>query len=77
MSKRIVEFQTPADTDGLGTASRLVRNGTPISGVAILYGEEPNLLQLSLRLTSDTADLAPTIVLVTEGEAARFERGQK
>lgn len=72
-SKRIVEFETPANAEGLGTASRLLRNGNPISGVAILYGEEPNLLQLSLRLTPDTVDLAPMILRESETEVARFD----
>jgi hypothetical protein len=39
--KNIVEFRTPANKDGLGTASRLQKNHSPISGVAILFGEEP------------------------------------
>ncbi len=69
----MVEFETPANAEGLGTASRLLKNGDPIDGVAILYGEEPNLLQLSVRLTPDTADLAHVIVHETETEATRFD----
>lgn len=72
-SKRIVEFKTPANADGLGTASWLLRNGHPISGLAILYGEEPNLMQISLRLTPDTVDLAPVILHEIERDAARLD----
>ncbi len=77
ISRRIVEFETPANADGLGTASRLQKNGTPVSGVAILYGEEPNLLQLSLRLTPETVDLAPMILHESETAAARLDAADK
>lgn len=76
-SKRIVEYETPANADGLGTASWLLRNGHPISGLAILYGEEPNLLQLSLRLPPDSVDLAPVILHETEREAARLDAADR
>ena len=59
-------------TEGLGTASRLQKNDSPICGVAILFGEEPRLLQLSVRLPSETSDLAQLIVEQTEPEAARL-----
>jgi hypothetical protein len=68
--ENVVEFQTPALTEGLGTASRLQKNDSPICGVAILFGEEPSLLQLSVRLPSETSDLAPLITEQTEREAA-------
>ncbi|HWJ48062.1 MAG TPA: hypothetical protein VNS62_10435 [Candidatus Udaeobacter sp.] len=70
--ENIVEFRTPAQTEGLGTASRLQKNDSPICGVAILFGEEPKLLQLSVRLPSETSDLAQLIVEQTEPEAARL-----
>ena len=70
--ENIVEFRTPAQTEGLGTASRLQKNDSPICGVAILFGEEPRLLQLSVRLPSETSDLAQLIVEQTEPEAARL-----
>ena len=41
--------------------------------LAILYGEDPNLLQVSVRLTPDTADLAPVILHETEREARRVD----
>jgi hypothetical protein len=75
-SKRIVEFQTPANTEGLGTSSRLQKTGSPIYGVAILFGQEPNLLQLSLRLTPETIDLVQTIIRENERQAADFRGGE-
>jgi hypothetical protein len=70
-SENIVEFWTPPQTEGLGTASRLRKNANPISGVAILLGG-PDLLGLWLRLPSETSDLTPLIIQQTEREATRF-----
>jgi hypothetical protein len=70
-SKEIVEYQTPAETDGFGTDSYLQKNASPISGVAILYGEELDLLFLSARLPVDSVDLTPAIVHQVERDAAR------
>src|SRR5215471_420993 len=39
--KTIVEFQTPANTEGLGTASRLLKNNAPIDGAVMLIGQTP------------------------------------
>jgi len=58
----MVEFQTPANTEGLGTDSWLHKNSDPISGVAILYGNGPDLLQVSVRLPSRLNDLIPLIL---------------
>jgi hypothetical protein len=71
----IAEFLTPAHTDGLGTASRLQKNDSPISGVAILFGGEPNLLQLSVRLPRQADGLTRVIIERTEREAAHFDAG--
>lgn len=70
-SKEIVEFQTPANTEGLGTHSRLRANGDPISGVAILSGEELSLTQLWIRLPADAIYLAPSVVRQVERGAAK------
>lgn len=68
----IVEFVTPARKDGLGTASRLQKNTSPIYGVAILFGEEPSLLHLSIRLPSAMSKLvAQLIIEQAEREAER------
>ncbi len=58
-----VEFETPANEDGMGTNSLLTRDGLPIEGVAILAeGEEPDLLQLVVRLPDELRRLAPVII---------------
>ena len=70
-SKEMVEYQTPAQTEGLGTNSRLLKNSSPISGVAILVGEPPDLLFLSMRLPLDLGGLAAAIIRQVERDAAR------
>lgn len=72
-SENVVEFLTPAQKDGLGTASRLQKSDSPISGVAILFGkEEPNLLRLWVRLPPETGNLAELIIQQTERGAFSF-----
>jgi len=68
-SKEAVEYQTPAETDGLGTGWRLRKNGTPISGVAILVGPTPDLVFLAVRLPTRQADLTPAIIHQVESDA--------
>jgi len=68
-SKSIVEFETPANAQGLGTRSRLQANANPIDGVAILSGEETDLVLLSARLSERDHDLIPTIVEQVEKES--------
>jgi len=68
-SKDVVEFTTPADAEGLGTASRLRKNASPISGVAILLGEEPNILKVCVRLPAGTGDLTEIIIHQAELDA--------
>lgn len=68
-SKDRVEYQTPAQMDGLGTRTRLLKNAEPISGVEILVGGTPDLLSLAVRLPPDLSDLAPTIIQQVELEA--------
>jgi hypothetical protein len=65
----IVEYETPAHTEGLGTSSWLLSNAEPISGVAILIGEDTNLLKLSVRLSPDQTDLASSIIRQVERDA--------
>jgi hypothetical protein len=73
-SNKIVEYQTPPNTDGLGTASMLLKDADPISGVAILAGVDTNLIQLSMRLPANLADLAAAIISQTERDAAQSVR---
>jgi hypothetical protein len=61
-SNRVVEYETPAQTDGLGTQSWLKRNGRPIEGVAMLVGQTPDLLRLSVRLPPELNGLRGVIV---------------
>jgi hypothetical protein len=61
-SKEIVEYQTPSNKEGLGTNSSLQSSADPISGVAILIGKVPDLLQLSVRLPMAQVGLTPIII---------------
>lgn len=68
----VVEFETAANSDGLGTNSNLLKNASPISGVAVVTGEDTNLVQLSARVTPADADLIPAIVKQMESDAATY-----
>ncbi len=70
--KTVVEYKTPAQTEGLGTHSRLEKNGSPIYGAAILIGPTPDLLFLSVRLPDDLSGLTSAIVRQAERDAARL-----
>ena len=65
---RLVEYQTPRHSEGLGTMSRLRANSDPIDGVAILEGKNPDLLMLRARLPRELHDLTPTIIQQIERE---------
>jgi len=67
---RIVEYQTPAHSEGLGTMSPLQPSGDPIYGVAILEGDTPDLLLLTVRLPPDMHDLVSKIIQQVEREDA-------
>jgi hypothetical protein len=69
-SQSMVEFETPANTQGLGTMSRLEANASPIEGVAMISGPDTDLTQLSARLSGANRDLAPAIVKQAESDAA-------
>ena len=73
LSKRVVEFETPPNTEGMGTDSLLLKSADPIQGVAILFGEEPSLLQLSIRLSGNNRDLARIIVESVEREVEKSQ----
>jgi hypothetical protein len=59
---RLVQFQTPAHSEGLGTMEQLKPDDDPIDGVAILQGATPDLLMLRVRLPPDQRELAPAII---------------
>ena len=71
-SPTVVEYLSPGDTEGLGTAGLLAKDGQPISGAVILLPEEyMNLINLDVRLPAELHDLLPTItkdILTTKGE---------
>jgi len=72
----VVEYLTPPNSDGLGVAeSRLKPSNDPISGVAILQGEDTDLLFLAARLPPDLAVLTPTIVTQFEKDAVEIGSG--
>jgi hypothetical protein len=81
-SKTVVEYKTPAQTEGLGNFdSWLKKNETPIVGAAILIvdppnlvGNPPNLVLLSVRLPPDLARLTPAIISYVERDAAGTAR---
>ena len=68
-SNRVVEYKTPAQTDGLGTQSSLKKDGSPIAGVAMLVGQTPDLLLLSVRLPSELSGLTSVIIRQLERDA--------
>jgi hypothetical protein len=62
-SETLVEFTTPAGEDGMGTMSRLVKNGDPIQGVAILLPDEDmDLVTLQVRLPANQRGYAAAII---------------
>jgi hypothetical protein len=67
---RVVEFQTPPHSEGLGTTLSLKANAYPISGVAILQGDPPDLVMLRLRLLPEMNNLAAPIIRDVERENA-------
>jgi hypothetical protein len=72
-SNTTVEFETPANLDGLGTASRFVKNGEAIYGVAILVGEENDLILLSARIPNNGNGLTGAIIGQVEEQVAATE----
>ncbi len=65
---RLVEFETPANMDGLGTSDQLQKNSLPIVGVATLKdsADGPDFFLLTVRLPANQAALAPAIVSQAE-----------
>lgn len=73
-SKSVVEFETPGNTEGLGTASRLQANSYPIQGVAILLpNDDTSLVQLSARLPGKDRALLSAIIRQVEREAGHTD----
>jgi hypothetical protein len=74
-SDEIVEYQTPAQTEGLGTDSLLLKDDKSISGVAILTGQDSDLLHLSVRLPQAQIGLTASIVQQVERDVADQSQG--
>jgi hypothetical protein len=75
--ERTVEYRTPPNMKGLGTISgRLGEDSDPIEGVAvaIVEGETPDLLLLSVRLPTEMRFLTPQIISHLEREARNNPR---
>jgi hypothetical protein len=70
LSREMVEYQTPANLEGLGTRSYLVKNGSPIYGAAIL-DPDMDLTFLAVRLPSVMNDLSDAIIRQAERESAK------
>jgi hypothetical protein len=68
--QNVVEFETPANSEGLGTNSRLLKNASPIDGVAIIAGEDTDLIQLFARVANIDQDLVPYMIRQVESEVA-------
>jgi hypothetical protein len=68
--KSVVEFETPAKAQGLGTDSRLLMNASAIDGVAIVSGADTNLTLWTARVPVTEGDLIPAMVAQVEREAA-------
>jgi hypothetical protein len=69
----MVEYKTPANAEGLGTASRLKKNAHSIGGVEILIGETPDLVHLAVRLSPDQSDLGSPIIQRLEDDAEQTD----
>jgi hypothetical protein len=65
---RLVEFETPANKDGLGTSDRLQKNAQPIHGMAVLKDspDGPDFFLLTIRLPANQIDLVPAIIAAAE-----------
>jgi len=68
-SKEIVEYETPPGAQGLGTDSWLLKNSSPIVGVAVLSGADTDCFHLSARLPPNLTDLNPAIIRQVEWDA--------
>lgn len=77
-SKSMVEFETPPNSNGIGTQSYLRKNSEPIIGIAALVfdyanHEWPSSLQLSMRLPPEMHDLAPIIIKQAERDVTEVK----
>jgi hypothetical protein len=69
-SDRVVEYLTPPNSKGLGTANLIKQNDESIEGVAILQGPTPDLLLLRVRLPPEMHAIKSQIIRQVEREAS-------
>jgi hypothetical protein len=72
-SQSMVQYETAADDDGLGTESRLRKNDHPISGLAILVGQTPDLVYLAVRLSPEASGLTSVVIRQLERDAKQSD----
>jgi hypothetical protein len=75
-SDQVVEFQTPAHSEGLGTVNQLKQSDEPIDGAAILQGETPDLMLVTVRLPPEVNELTSQIIQQVERESAAGAPGK-
>ncbi len=68
-----VEYETPANSKGLGTRSHLQVSSEPIHGAEILVGNPLSLWSLAIRLPADDNDLSLIILQQTEQNAVSLK----
>jgi hypothetical protein len=68
-----VEYETPANSSGLGTRSHLLATSKPIRGAEILVGNPRSLWSLAIRLPSNEDELTSVIIQQTEREATSLK----
>lgn len=71
-SERLVEYETPARVDGLGTQGCcLEKSDVPVSGFEMLIGDNPALVSMAVRLPGNSRGLTSTIVRQAERDARK------
>jgi hypothetical protein len=69
LSQSAVEYETVAQSDGLGTQLRLRKNSSAIYRVAMLVGQPPDLVRVAVRLPRQQSRLTSAIVRQVEKDA--------
>ena len=64
-----VAFETPANTDGMGTKSRMLKSADPIQGLAVMDADNDATVVVA-RLPPALRDLAPAITDAAKNNAA-------
>ncbi len=70
-SQTVVEFDTPAHTEGMGTYTLLKQGNSPILGVVVLLNETPDMLLVSARLPPELNGLSAAIIHQAEHDATQ------